>query len=559
MTPIKISVSSGLQYFEPLLLQSLEDLKAAITSLNWSPSLFRENLRRVSHFEETSLIALDVDEGLTLEEARQVFRDWRHVLAPSRNHQKEKNGLLADRFRILLFLSRPLTRAEDYYETWQSLFELFPFIDPACKDPSRFFYPSLFIDSVREHGRLVEVKEAPPPSLEVPFKRTEGGLESTEGLLSRATLDFLLNGAPRGSWHVSLFKAAMDWHEQALDEASFTEKAEKITGHLDEHDLHCIRDVFKRVPRYEPRGVGDDLEREARARDLIYRPKDFVELSLSFLKNKDQVYGLSTGIEGLDKLLGGGKRLGEITALTATAKAGKSSLTHFLIHNWLKKGISVGFASREMNVENEVTPNFLSMSFEENAWKAEMTEERVKSYTNEMLSWPIYYTKEYGYLEVEEFKAWVLALKKQGVLYFVLDHLLYAMANPEDFKEVSYFMREIKRFVNEEQIHLDVIIQPRNLQLGERIGAHSLRGGANISQAINTLLTLERVPEHRNVVKLSLEFGRSKLAQQGSIFLQYDFETTAFSEVEPELSTTQIGESREESGESFMDRKLRRL
>jgi hypothetical protein len=298
---------------------------------------------------------------------------------------------------------------------------------------------------------------------------------------------------------------------------------------LDEQEVETI---FNSISRYAPdENPVVDMQSVVTGKSLILETKDFCNETLDYLDDKDLVKGQSTFVNGIDELLGGGKRLGEITAITAAGKAGKSALIHWLIHKWIKAGIKVGYASREMDPKREVTPNLLSLSFKENAWHATGKRE---IYKKEMNSWPIYYTKGFGYIAFEEFKAWVLELKQQGVLYFVLDHLLLSMANPEDFKEVSLFMRNIKAFVNEEQIHLDLVIQPKQINPGDRIGANSLRGGANIGQAINTLFTMERVQGATNVSRLTLEMGRSRLCKQGSIFLQYNHTTTEFSEVEPE-------------------------
>lgn len=542
---LNISVSKGLTEFKPIFVENIVELSEIIKHFNWSQSVFNDGYRDKQHFQSASCIALDVDEGCTLVEAVEIFKDFKHIITTTKSHQKEKNGLVCDRFRVILFTETEMTNQYVFENTWFSLLNQFPFIDEACKDCSRFYYPSIETISVNEEGQLIPLVHV-ETKVDMPLKRTEIALDLTNVKLSRQTLDFLVNGAPEGKWHLSLFKAAVDWKEQGLDEVSFMDKAERITGHLDDHDHHVIRDVFEnRESKYLPRNYMESLEIQAQGESLIYQPKDFLDKSLNFLKDKDKVYGQTTGLEGLDKLLGGGKRLGEITALTATAKAGKSALTHFLIFKWLKLGLPVGFASREMSPETEVTPNLLSLAFQENAWKQDLSEEIIKKYTNEILTWPIYYARGYGYLSIDEFKAWAKQLKSKGVNYFVLDHLLYSMANPEDFKEVSLFMRELKKFVNEEQIHVDLIIQPRNLQLGEKIGAHSLRGGANIAQAISTLLTLERVPESRNITKLSLEIGRSRLSKQGSIYLQYNSETTEFTEVEPDFSENKEIEDRD--------------
>ncbi len=88
--------------------------------------------------------------------------------------------------------------------------------------------------------------------------------DDRRGKLSRATLDFMVNGAQHahdGTWNHRLWKAARDYHEQGYELEEFLERAEKITGHLDEADLTSImKSAFSKAPKYEPRGLEDTEE-----------------------------------------------------------------------------------------------------------------------------------------------------------------------------------------------------------------------------------------------------------------------------------------------------------
>jgi len=81
-----------------------------------------------------------------------------------------------------------------------------------------------------------------------------GALAPTgRGRLSLATATFMTNGAEPGEWNNSLYKAAKDHQEQGYTEEEFLERAEKVTGTLDETDLKTIASAFKKEPKYEPR------------------------------------------------------------------------------------------------------------------------------------------------------------------------------------------------------------------------------------------------------------------------------------------------------------------
>lgn len=73
------------------------------------------------------------------------------------------------------------------------------------------------------------------------------------GELSKSTLDFLINGAPKGTWNHRLFKAAKDYQEQGLSKEEFIERATHITGSIDDTDLSTIESSFKQQPKYGPR------------------------------------------------------------------------------------------------------------------------------------------------------------------------------------------------------------------------------------------------------------------------------------------------------------------
>lgn len=266
---------------------------------------------------------------------------------------------------------------------------------------------------------------------------------------------------------------------------------------------------------------------------------DLFEDMEDYLKNKTKSKGMPTFLEGIDEILGGGKRLGEITALHAEAKTGKNCVWHKMMHMWLEAGIPIGYASRELTPETEVMPNIFSIHFQKNWWdeyhKDRITDAHRKLAIEKAKEWKLYFAKGYGIFDFEALVKWVQEMKnKLGVQYFFFDHLHYLLYNSEDVKEISVFCRNLKQLVKEENIHIDIIIQPRKLMETQRLNLNSLRGGAAIGQAIDNLFVLERVPEYKDISKLTLEVARHKLARSGkSVYLKYDPITTDIWEVQP--------------------------
>lgn len=245
-------------------INSISDICVIIKSASWAPGVFKNNYRNTQNFESTLLMVLDVDKECSLDNAIRTFSPYRHIIATTKSHQKDKNGLTCDRFRVLLFLDQAISDSATYYATWFSLFKLFPFIDEQCKDPARFFYASPGEPIINNSGLLITPTK--PEQLPVTRPKLKTVPSGDRGKLARSTLSFLLEGAAPGSWNQSLFKAAKDYYEQGYEQEDFIEKAEKITGHLDEKDLKTIESAFKQEPKYDPR-----YGRDGATFDLIHR------------------------------------------------------------------------------------------------------------------------------------------------------------------------------------------------------------------------------------------------------------------------------------------------
>jgi len=247
--------------FSPLSTENINKIASAITKSNWSCGTFKDGHRRKANFEYSSCIALDVDNDpgspqMSLEQAKIEFKDMKHIIATSRSHQKKKGDRPpVDRFRVLLFLEEPIKTPEDFQATYEDLLAKYPAIDPQCKDASRFYYPSPAVVSVNDSGgRIMPVRYKP--------KKLDGGAAKTlvaKGKLAQSTYDFILHGAPDGTWNNRLMKASIDMKEQGY---SLEEAVELLTvptrlsqGELDEQDLRTIEHQFSsEETRYEPRG-----------------------------------------------------------------------------------------------------------------------------------------------------------------------------------------------------------------------------------------------------------------------------------------------------------------
>lgn len=120
----------------------LKDLMSS--EFNYSCQLFKDGYRDLEHYVSGSnLIALDIDDGMTLNEARALFEPYKNIIATTKSHQKDKNGKVCDRFRVILKCDKPITLdAEEFKNMMMEVHQEYSFVDKQCSNVSRFYYPS---------------------------------------------------------------------------------------------------------------------------------------------------------------------------------------------------------------------------------------------------------------------------------------------------------------------------------------------------------------------------------------------------------------------------------
>lgn len=227
------------------------ELADFITKNNYSTAVFKDGYRTNDNFISTECIALDFDHGLSIEAAEDQFAKYKHIIGPTRNHRVEKNGVVADRFRVLLFLKDKITDRRTYSSTIGKLLSQYPQADHACKDPARMFFPCKSANYKAE-GEIVDVV---PPAPEVEKPPVEVVLE--KGELSRLTMDLLIFGADQ-NWNKRLFKAAKDMHEQGYN----VDEAKKLLSRAtcnyktvaDYENDKTIKSAYKEQCRHPKRG-----------------------------------------------------------------------------------------------------------------------------------------------------------------------------------------------------------------------------------------------------------------------------------------------------------------
>jgi hypothetical protein len=170
---MRFSIIRDLVKAEEVRAEDFDEMIHVILYHDWSPSIFKNNYRKKENFESTNMMVLDIDSGPTYDEAQLLFKEYDYLITTTRNHRKLKNGIVCDRYRVILKLESQISDNFTFDATWQSLYDKFPFIDKACKDSSRMYYKSIG-DPKPNNGKQVKVIKAKQKSYDNTVKDLRG-------------------------------------------------------------------------------------------------------------------------------------------------------------------------------------------------------------------------------------------------------------------------------------------------------------------------------------------------------------------------------------------------
>lgn len=96
-----------------------------------------------NYLSEQNLIIIDVDDGITIEDAKSLFNGIKYLIATTRSHQKLKNDAIRDRFRLILpTMSKFHLSPSVYSETYMNLLSALGMseADSNCRNSSRWYF-----------------------------------------------------------------------------------------------------------------------------------------------------------------------------------------------------------------------------------------------------------------------------------------------------------------------------------------------------------------------------------------------------------------------------------
>lgn len=146
-----VSYKAGLNEKDPTGFKAyrlpLDNVAKMVKSAGqYSAVQFREGYRDAAHaIPFSELIILDYDDGFTLSDAVEMFGQYIGIVATTRSHQKEKHGIVCDRFRLILPVRKPVKLDAVEFSKMMKEVILHYATDRACSNMSRMYYG--FVDA----------------------------------------------------------------------------------------------------------------------------------------------------------------------------------------------------------------------------------------------------------------------------------------------------------------------------------------------------------------------------------------------------------------------------
>lgn len=261
----------------------LESIGKYIEQFAWSPAIFKQNKRNENNFLYADFIALDIDDGLSIDDAvnRCMDLNLKCLVMTSKSHKLLKNGVNCDRFRLIFQLKNRIEDKDIYKSTWIYLSKLFPETDKQTGNADRFYHLSKTYKLL--DGDLIE----PQSKIEKKVVKSEMPLNINSLKLRENAMYFILNahtGLP-GEFNVRLNKAVFELGRSGLSkEQAMNIIQNAIPNSLDAGDLRTFNSAWKAAEAKGPYPVKKNSDKNKISDEEIF------EILNEELLNKFYVY-----------------------------------------------------------------------------------------------------------------------------------------------------------------------------------------------------------------------------------------------------------------------------
>jgi len=179
---------------------------------------------------EFNTIAFDIDDSLLLDDAIALLLPYTYLIYTTKSHQKEKNGIVADRFRIILPLSKLISLDENKYKDFvrnvATLLGIKNEIDYSTVEMSRLWFPNRNANVYKNVATLLD------PICCIPETKTEEKVNKAIKVITNFDEDKRVDGIAR--WvlsNVATFNGrnnALHWATRKLAEFKDKESVREI-------------------------------------------------------------------------------------------------------------------------------------------------------------------------------------------------------------------------------------------------------------------------------------------------------------------------------------------
>lgn len=452
-------VKGGTTECESVTVRKFEELIDIILEEQYSLSTFKTGEVTKDDFESANCIGLDFDEGYSLKQAQEDFSDFKCIIATTKSHQKKKNGKKQDRFRVVLFLTEPITDIATFYATYKKLENHFTKLDPACKNPNRWFYPSKELIMFNKQGKKVKPVEVD----ETEEKPEAEYLHIGKGKLSKKTKKLLRKGLEPGSRNQTTYKIAKDFQENGFDEE---EAIKYITNAFNANNTLAYDFTEEEV---------EAAVESAYSSDPSYGPRQPFKLI-----TLDELNKTTEKTEWVvDKLLS----KGGVSLWSAVPKAGKSWLARQLISQMFKGEDFLGRKTKKGEIHYyaiEEQPEIIKKSFKKFGLKSK--------------DLPLYVHVGDIFSE-DPLKDFYEVLKERKPVLAVIDTMFdfLDVESENNYKEVKKELRRLRHIARDTGTHILCIHHSNkgNAQYGPSGSNRSILGSTALAGGVDTIFMLE--------------------------------------------------------------------
>ena len=202
--------------------------------LKYSAGTFKDGYRNLENYEgKQNLIIIDIDDGMKLETAKLMFSEYKCMIATTKSHQKEKNGVVCDRFRIIFLADREINLDTDSYSTFMgNVYDALGIpADKSCRDASRFYYSSKGEYWYSEGEKLFEIAPLIPDSEKNEKWRSEHRQLNTD---NDALDAWFISEMKEGNRNNNMIRYAFILADDSYDYDSIEERVKDLNSKIDE-------------------------------------------------------------------------------------------------------------------------------------------------------------------------------------------------------------------------------------------------------------------------------------------------------------------------------------